>query len=109
MGRASRHRVAMRPPWRHSCGRPRMAAKTRKRRPWRKRRVRTKRDRLGICPDSLQQIRPDHTYDLVIIDQSEKVFGHLFSDTITTRGNQDRIYKTLCDVVRRARHVVALD
>src|SRR3954471_21477127 len=102
----------MRPAWRPSWGRTRMAAKARraaKKRPYRKRRIRKKPNRFGIWLDSLQQIPPDEGYELVIIDESEQVFGHLFSDTITARGNQDRIYKTLREVVRRAKYVVALD
>ena len=86
-----------------------------KNRPYRKRLVRKKPKRFGICVDSLQQIQPAHltasgdSYELVIIDESEQVFRHLFSDTITSRGTQDRIYKTLREIVRRAGYVVALD
>ena len=79
-----------------------MTAKARKaaKRPYRKRPVRKKPKRFGICLDSLHQIQPGDIYtgdgyELVIIEESEQVFGHLFSDTITERGNQDRIYKTL--------------
>ena len=95
-----------------------MTAKTKKpakNRPYRKRLVRKKPKRFGICVDSLQQIKPAYlnesgdSYELVVIDEAEQVFRHLFSETITSRGTQDRIYKTLRDVVRRARYVVALD
>ena len=89
--------------------------KTAKKRPYRKRLVRKKPKRFGICVDSLQQIQPAYltesgdSYELVVIDESEQVFRHLFSETITSRGTQDRIYKTLREVVRRAGYVVALD
>ncbi|GJD99969.1 hypothetical protein QW694_32625 [Methylobacterium isbiliense] len=65
--------------------------------------------RFGICLDSLPQIHLPDEFDLVVIDESEQVFAHLFSDTITSRGNQERIYKILRHVVRQAKHVVALD
>ncbi|WP_336492521.1 plasmid replication protein, CyRepA1 family [Methylobacterium nigriterrae] len=89
-----------------------MTAETRtpaRKRPYRKRRVRKTPKRFGICLDSLHQIRLEDGFELVIIDESEQVFGHLFSDTITSRGHQDRLYKILREVVRGAKHVVALD
>ena len=84
--------------------RPRKPAK---KLPYRKRRTTPKR--FGVCLDSLHKIRIDEGYELVVIDESNQVLAHLLSETIASRGNQDRIYKVLREVVRRARHVVALD
>ncbi|AWN39699.1 plasmid replication protein, CyRepA1 family [Methylobacterium durans] len=78
-----------------------------KRRPSRKPRKSPKR--LGVCLDSLPQVPLQDGYELVIIDESQQVFGHLFSETIVSRGKEERIYKLLRDRVRRARYVIALD
>ncbi|ACA18636.1 hypothetical protein M446_4290 [Methylobacterium sp. 4-46] len=81
--------------------------KAAKNRPYRKRRKLPRR--YGICLDSLHQISLQDGFRLVIIDESEQVFAHLLSKTITSRGNQERIYKIFREAVRRATHVVALD
>jgi hypothetical protein len=68
----------------------------------------------GICLDSLHLVPPGNlmtrnSYELVVIDEAEQVFRHLFSDTITERGTRNRIYLTLREIILRARYVVALD
>ncbi|GJD82457.1 plasmid replication protein, CyRepA1 family [Methylobacterium haplocladii] len=67
------------------------------------------RDRYGICLDSLEQIPPNYGYDLIILDESEQVLAHLVSDTITSRGNESRIFIVLRELIRRAKYVIALD
>jgi hypothetical protein len=67
------------------------------------------RDLYGICLDSLGQVQPDQGYKLLIIDESEQVLAHLLSDTITSRGSQGRIFRSLQELVRRATYVVVLD
>jgi hypothetical protein len=78
-----------------------------KRKPRPKRRKTPKR--YGTCVDSLHLLRLDEPFDLVIIDESQQVLSHFFSDTIVVRGNQDRNFKILRELVRRARHVIGLD
>jgi hypothetical protein len=67
------------------------------------------RDWFGICLDSLLQIRPDYGYDVIIIDESEQVFTHFLAQTLTERGGGGRLFELLRELVRRAKHIIALD
>lgn len=66
-----------------------------------------KRDRYGVCLDSLMSIRTDRPYDYVLIDESEQVLAHFLSNTM--REKRVNIIHRLAHIVSRARHVVALD
>src|SRR5690349_19963862 len=97
-------------PWNTSSGARKMSSEPRraaKKKPYRKRRKSPKR--FGICLDSLLQVGREDGYELIIIDESQQVFGHLFSETVVSRGDQERIYKLFREHVRRAKSVIALD
>lgn len=69
-------------------------------------------DRLGICLDSLTRIADRKQFDVVVLDESEQVLGHLLSETIETRlggAGRDGLFDRLWALVAGAKHVVALD
>ncbi len=81
------------------------------------------RDGYSICLDTLYKITEpagydQHSherrvapprYDVVILDESEQVFSHLLSDTITKGAGCERIYHSLQFVLKQAKAVYALD
>lgn len=71
----------------------------------------------AVCLDSLPKAierrewrgdAKDDPYDLVIIDESEQVFSHLFSGTIS-EGDRDKVFHALDFFLRNAKAIYALD
>jgi hypothetical protein len=69
-------------------------------------------ERVGICLDSLKRLRSRGTgpkrYRTVIIDESEQVLSHFFSDTIDA-ATREAIFVDFTSLLQRADRVVALD
>jgi hypothetical protein len=77
-------------------------------------------DTLAVCLDSLPKYNESNgalldgrkrysSFDLVIIDESEQVFGHLIGDTIKDRLGIERCFDALMHEVSNAKAVFALD
>ena len=70
---------------------------------------------LAVTLDSLPKFNepnsgtPRKAYDLVIIDESEQVFGHLFGETIKKGRGLERCFDALNYEVSNAKSVIALD
>jgi hypothetical protein len=75
---------------------------------------------LAVCLDSLPKYNESNSslldgrqrhssFDLVIIDESEQVFGHLIGDTIKDRLGIERCFDALMHEVSNAKAVFALD
>jgi hypothetical protein len=70
---------------------------------------------LAVTLDSLPKYNessggaPRKAFDLVIIDESEQVFGHLFGDTIKKGRGLERCFDALQFEIAHAKAVVALD
>ena len=79
---------------------------------------------LAVCLDSLPKYnepyierfdgkrpiyRRDPPFDLIIIDESEQVLGHLLSQTIESRMGIERCFDALMYEVANAKAVIALD
>ena len=68
--------------------------------------VRRRKSRYGVCLDSLQKVQSE-SYDVIVIDEVEQVLSHFLSDTI---GEKRRgLFAIFCDLIRRAKKIVALD
>ena len=66
-------------------------------------------DRLGICLDSLTRFQHKlPNFRTVVIDKSEQVLQHLFSETITSH-QRETIFAIFRALLRNAGRVVALD
>ena len=66
-------------------------------------------DRLGICLDSLTRFQHKlPNFRTVVIDESEQVLQHLFSETITSH-QRETIFAIFRALLRNAGRVVALD
>jgi hypothetical protein len=69
-------------------------------------------ERLGICLDSLKRLRGrgagPKPFRTVIIDESEQVLSHFFSDTIDA-ATREAIFVDFMSLLQRADRVVALD
>ncbi|MGO8220638.1 plasmid replication protein, CyRepA1 family [Rhizobium ruizarguesonis] len=66
-----------------------------------------RRDRYGVCLDSLYKLKTPPRYDLVILDESEQVLSHLSSGTM-----KEKRYKNLnclAGILRDAGKIIALD
>ena len=63
--------------------------------------------RYGICLDSIMKLNSEITYKYVLIDESEQVFAHLLSETLSKRRNSTM--QRLRYVLSRADHVFAMD
>ena len=63
------------------------------------------KQRYGVCLDSLRNVQ-FHSYDMVIIDESEQVLSHFLADTLKDR---ETIFKLLDVIVFNTKKVVALD
>jgi hypothetical protein len=59
----------------------------------------------GVCLDSLWKVR-DRQYNLIIIDESEQVLGHLLAETLEHR---EGVFQIFQDLLRNAKRIVALD
>lgn len=66
-------------------------------------------DDVALCMNSLTRINPatDEPYDTVIIDESEQVFRHLASKTLTR--DLSKVFASLIWVIRNARRIICLD
>lgn len=67
----------------------------------------SRQNRFGVCLDSLRTIDMKKTYDYVLIDESEQVLAHFFSDTMADK--RPAILRQLISIIGRASNVVALD
>lgn len=65
-----------------------------------------KKERYGVCLDSLRKVQNDN-YDLIIIDEVEQVLAHFLSETIGSKRYQ--IYELFSRLIRGAKQVVVLD
>lgn len=63
--------------------------------------------RYGISLDSIQSIPLKRSYDFVLIDECEQVLSHILSDTLAKK--RSRIFRHLQHIIKKAKHVVALD
>ncbi|MDX8521117.1 plasmid replication protein, CyRepA1 family [Mesorhizobium dulcispinae] len=63
--------------------------------------------RFGVCLDSLRAVDLKKPYDYVLIDESEQVLAHFFSDTMADK--RPAILRSLVSIITRASNVVALD
>jgi hypothetical protein len=63
------------------------------------------KQKYGVCLDSLRNVQ-FHSYDMVIIDESEQVLSHFLADTLKDR---ELIFQLLDAIVFSTRKVVALD
>ena len=68
--------------------------------------LRDKQTRYGICLDSLRKIRRKD-YDLIIIDESEQVLSHFFSDTMANR--RQETFAFFQSLLRASPRVICLD
>ncbi|KVM48922.1 hypothetical protein WJ58_26155 [Burkholderia ubonensis] len=66
-------------------------------------------DRFSLSLDSLIRIDPtkDRPYDILIIDESEQVFQHLFGDT--TERKRAQIFSTLLWLTHHAKKIICAD
>ena len=65
----------------------------------------SRKQKYGVCLDSLRHVQ-FHSYDMVIIDESEQVLSHFLADTLKDR---ETIFHLLDSIVFSTRKVVALD
>ena len=65
----------------------------------------SRKQKYGVCLDSLRHVQ-FHTYDMVIIDESEQVLSHFLADTLKDR---ELIFHLLDVIVFNTKKVVALD
>lgn len=63
--------------------------------------------RYGVSLDSIQSIPLEKDYDFVLIDESEQVLAHILSDTLSNK--RTRVFQRLQHIIKKAKHVVALD
>ncbi|WP_189521678.1 MULTISPECIES: plasmid replication protein, CyRepA1 family [unclassified Mesorhizobium] len=63
--------------------------------------------RFGVCLDSLRTIDLKKPYDYVLIDESEQVLAHFFSETMADK--RPAILRDLISIISRASNVLALD
>jgi hypothetical protein len=63
------------------------------------------KQKYGVCLDSLRHVQ-FHSYDMVIIDESEQVLSHFLADTLKDR---ELIFHLLDVIVFNTKKVVALD
>jgi|AntAceMinimDraft_12_1070368.scaffolds.fasta_scaffold06699_3 hypothetical protein len=68
--------------------------------------IETRRNRYGVCLDSLWKIK-DRAYDIVVIDEVEQVLSHFFSETVGEK--RYGIFSIFSKLIRNAKQVVALD
>lgn len=66
-----------------------------------------RKDRYGVCVDSLHKIQGrTKLYDLVILDESEQVLSHFLSSTLNNASN---VFDLFSSVIRSSASVIALD
>jgi len=65
----------------------------------------SRKQKYGVCLDSLRNVQ-FHSYDMVIIDESEQVLSHFLADTLKDR---ETIFHLLDVIVFNTKKVVALD
>lgn len=65
----------------------------------------SRKQKYGVCLDSLRNVQ-FHSYDMVIIDESEQVLSHFLADTLKDR---ELIFHLLDVIVFNTKKVVALD
>jgi len=68
--------------------------------------VMKKKERYGVCLDSLLKVRNEQ-YDLIVIDEVEQVLSHFLSETIGSK--RYKIYETFARLIRESKRVIALD
>lgn len=64
-------------------------------------------ERYGVCLDSLEKIPENAIYDFVILDESEQILSHFFSDTMSPKSLG--VIKKLRRIFASSKHVIALD
>lgn len=66
-----------------------------------------KKDRYGVCVDSLHKIQGQtKPYDLIILDESEQVLAHFLSSTLSNASNVFDLFRS---VIRTSSSIIALD
>lgn len=65
-----------------------------------------RKNRYGVCLDSLWRVE-DRQYDVVVIDESEQVLAHFFSETLGEK--RYGIFGMFTRIIRNAKRVVVLD
>jgi len=65
-----------------------------------------RKNRYGVCLDSLWRVE-DRQYDMVVIDESEQVLAHFFSETLGEK--RYGIFGMFTRIIRNAKRVVVLD
>lgn len=63
--------------------------------------------RFAVTLDSVFKVQTKKPYDIVVVDESEQLLRHFFSDTMVSRQNQ--CIRALDFLLHNASHVVALD
>ncbi|TPK41258.1 hypothetical protein FJ492_19845 [Mesorhizobium sp. B2-5-4] len=66
-----------------------------------------RRQRYGICLDSILKVVEEAPYKLVVIDESEQVLAHLLSQTLAEK-RPDIVQALIC-ILARAKRVIASD
>ncbi|MGX9117873.1 plasmid replication protein, CyRepA1 family [Mesorhizobium sp. BHbsci] len=66
-----------------------------------------RRQRYGICLDSITKVVQEKPYDLVLIDESEQVLAHLLSQTLGEK--RPYVMHGLISILVRAKRVIAAD
>lgn len=66
-----------------------------------------RKTRYGVCLDSINKVKDEKPYDLIVIDESEQVLAHLLSETLDGKRNQ--VLQMLMKQIQRAGAVVAAD
>ncbi|WP_027040239.1 plasmid replication protein, CyRepA1 family [Mesorhizobium ciceri] len=66
-----------------------------------------RRERYGICLDSILKMVEERPYDVVVIDESEQVLAHLLSQTLAEK--RPHIVHALICILARAKRVIAAD
>lgn len=68
--------------------------------------MRRRRNRYGICLDSLERIR-GHKYDLIVIDEVEQLLAHFMSKTLGNK--RESIFALFAELLCSAKKIVVLD